>query len=66
VFDCQHQREVEVSIDDDVVIPESVRGLGKCPTCAGHENAIAVSGVEPKDGGRTLVLDSILMIPINA
>lgn len=64
IFDCKHERDLDVSIEDDVVVPGAVRGLGKCPACTGQEQAIPVSGVEPRDGGKTLVLDSILMIPI--
>jgi hypothetical protein len=64
VFDCKHEHDLEVSIDDDVIVPGTVRGLGKCPSCTGSGQAIPVSGVEPRDGGKTLVLDSILMIPI--
>ena len=64
IFDCTHELDVEVSIEDDVEIPPSVRGLGKCPDCTGEENVIAVSGVAPKPGGREVVLDSIMMIPI--
>lgn len=55
---------VDVSIDDDVEIPASVRGLGKCPACSGGENMIAVSGLAPKPGGKEVVLDSILMMPM--
>lgn len=64
VFDCKHEYDLEVSIDDDVVIPATVRGLGKCPSCTGSGKSVAVSGVEPQDGGKRLVLDSVLMIPI--
>jgi hypothetical protein len=64
VFACKHERDIEVSIDDDVEVPESVRGLGKCPDCTGQENLIAVSGVAPKPGGREVVLDSIMMMPV--
>jgi hypothetical protein len=63
VFDCKHERDVDVQIDDDVQIPEQVRGLGKCPDCAGYERSIAISGVAPGPGGSTLVLDTILMMP---
>jgi hypothetical protein len=66
VFDCQHEKDIDVSIDDDVEIPERVRGLGKCPDCRGKscEAMIAISGVAPKPGGREIVLDSIMMMPI--
>ena len=64
LFDCKHEMDVDVSIDDDVEIPEQVRGLGKCPSCAGQDNVIAISGVAPGPGGKTLVLDSILMMPM--
>jgi len=64
VFDCTHEKVIEVDVDDDVEIPASVRGLGKCPDCSGEENLIAVSGVAPKPGGQSVVLDSILMIPL--
>jgi hypothetical protein len=63
-FDCKHEMDIEVSVDKDVEIPESVRGLGKCPTCMGSDRMVAVSGVAPQPGGRPLVLDSILMMPI--
>ena len=63
-FDCQHEAEVDVSIDDDITIPEVVRGLGQCPECMGERHLIAVSGVAPQPGGQQLVLDSILMMPI--
>lgn len=64
VFDCKHETEIEVSVDDDVTIPESVRGLGQCPDCMGESKVVPVSGVAPQPGGKELVLDSILMIPI--
>ena len=64
VFDCKHEMEVDVSVDDDVEIPEQVRGLGKCPQCAGQQNPVPISGVAPGPGGKTLVLDSILMMPL--
>lgn len=54
---------MDVQIDDDVQIPEQVRGLGKCPDCAGYERSIAISGVAPGPGGSTLVLDTVLMMP---
>jgi len=64
LFDCKHEKDIDVDIDSDVEVPASVRGLGKCPDCMGEEKVIAVSGVAPKPGGREVVLDSILMIPI--
>lgn len=63
VFDCKHEKDVDVSVDDDVIIPASVRGLGKCPECKSETRVIAVSGVAPQPGG-TLIVDSILMMPI--
>lgn len=63
-FDCKHDLDIEVNIDDDVEIPAQVRGLGKCPRCTGEENAVPVSGVAPGPGGRRLVLDSIMMMPV--
>lgn len=63
-FECSHEMSVDVAIDGDVQVPEVVRGLGKCPGCTGEEHVIAVSGVAPQNGGEQLVLDSILMIPI--
>lgn len=64
VFDCKHEHDLEVEIDDDVIVPATVRGLGKCPSCTGSGEAVAVSGVQPQAGGKALVLDSVLMIPI--
>ena len=64
VFDCKHEKDVDVSIDHDIQVPNQVRGLGKCPECMGYENAIAVSGVAPQPGGNALVLDSIQMMPM--
>ena len=63
-FDCKHEKDIDVSIDDDVVVPASVRGLGKCPDCMTEENVIPISGVAPQPGGKELVLDSIMMMPI--
>ena len=63
IFDCKHEHDIEVSIEDDVEIPASVRGLGKCPQCTGGTDMIAISGVAPKPGGTQVVLDSILMMP---
>ncbi len=64
LFDCKHESVIDVSIDDDVEIPATVRGLGKCPQCRGEGNLIAVAGVAPKPGGREVALDSIMMMPI--
>jgi hypothetical protein len=64
IFDCKHELDIDISVDDDVEIPPSVHGLGKCPACTGETNVVPVSGVAPKPGGREVVLDSILMIPI--
>jgi hypothetical protein len=64
VFQCQHEIEIDVDVDDDVEIPASVPGLGPCPDCKGEPNAIPVSGVAPKPGGKEVVLDSILMISV--
>jgi hypothetical protein len=64
VFDCKHELDVDVSIDEDIEVPDQVRGLGKCPSCAGYERSIAISGVAPQAGGRRLVLDSIQMMPM--
>lgn len=63
-FDCGHTHEIDVDIDEDVRVPEQVRGLGKCPDCMTEEKIVPISGVAPGPGGRDLVLDSILMIPI--
>lgn len=56
---------VDVSVDDDVTVPDSVRGLGKCPDCTGRLNSIPVSGVAPQADGQHLILDSIMMMPID-
>lgn len=64
LFDCKHQTDIDVSIDDDVKIPELARGLGNCPDCMGEPRVIAVAGIAPQPGGREVVLDSILMVPI--
>lgn len=64
VFDCAHDKMIEVSVDEDTEIPASVRGLGKCPDCSGQANLIAVAGITPKPGGRDVVLDSIMMMPL--
>ena len=63
VFDCQHEADLDVSIDDDVEVPASVRGLGQCPSCMSEERVIPISGVAPQPGGR-VVVDSIMLIPI--
>lgn len=65
VFDCKHEQDLEVQIEDDVIIPASVRGLGKCPTCKGEVNSVPIAGVAPGADGRELVLDSILMMPVD-
>jgi hypothetical protein len=62
-FDCKHEREVELQIEDDVEIPASVRGLGQCPDCSGDLNLYPVGGIAPQPGGR-VVLDSIMMMPV--
>jgi len=62
VFDCGHDMDVDVEVDDDVQVPESVRGLGKCPSCTGKTNVIPVSGIAPAPGGKDVVLDTILML----
>lgn len=64
VFDCKHEQDIEIRIEDDVVIPGEVRGLGKCPECQGIEGMVPVTGVAPGPGGKHLVLDSILMMPV--
>lgn len=64
VFDCKHEQDIDVEVDPDVIVPESVRGLGKCPTCMGLDNIVPISGVVPQEGGRTVVLDSILLMPV--
>jgi hypothetical protein len=63
-FDCSHELDVEVAIDPDVEVPEVVRGLGKCPACSGEQNVVPVSGVAPQPGGKRLVVDSIMLMPI--
>jgi hypothetical protein len=63
VFDCRHETEISVRVDNDVAIPETVRGLGQCPDCMGENNLFAVPGIAPQPGGR-VALDSILMIPV--
>ena len=66
LFDCKHETVIEVQIDDDVIVPAQVRGLGQCPLCMGEESAVPVSGVAPQPGGKELVLDSIMLIPIGS
>lgn len=66
IFDCKHEREIEVSIESDVVIPPSIRGLGKCPECKGERETIAIAGVASQPGGERLVLDSVLMMPVES
>lgn len=63
-FDCGHQVSVDVSIDDDVIVPETVRGLGRCYACQGADNLVSISGVAPQPGGKQLVLDSIMLMPV--
>jgi hypothetical protein len=64
VFACKHELMIDVAVDDEVEIPPSVRGLGKCPDCRGEKGLIAVSGIAPKPGGEHVVLDSIMMMPV--
>ncbi|MDQ2744597.1 MAG: hypothetical protein M3Z66_20200 [Chloroflexota bacterium] len=64
LFDCKHEKDIEVRLDDDVVVPGTVRGIGKCPDCMEEDQLIAISGVAPGPGGRVLTLDSIMMIAI--
>ena len=64
VFDCKHEADLEVSIEDDVEIPESVRGLGRCQACTGEARVIPVSGIAPLPGGR-VVVDSIMRMPLD-
>jgi hypothetical protein len=66
LFDCKHETIIDVQIDDDVIVPALVRGLGQCPECMGEESAVPVSGVAPQTGGKALVLDSIMLIPIGS
>ena len=63
-FDCKHEADVEISIEDDVRIPESVRGLGQCPACMGEERIVTIPGVAPQPGGRELVLDSVMLMAV--
>ena len=62
-FDCTHEVNLDVSIDDDVEVPPVVRGLGQCAECSGEENLVPVSGVAPQAGGEKLIVDSIMLIP---
>lgn len=62
-FDCTHEVNLDVSLDDDVEVPPLVRGLGQCAECSGEENLVPVSGVAPQAGGEKLVVDSIMLIP---
>jgi hypothetical protein len=65
LFDgCKHVKVIDVDVDPDTEIPAQVRGLGLCPDCMEEENVVPVSGVAPKPGGKQVVLDSILMMPI--
>jgi hypothetical protein len=64
LFDCKHETDVEISIEDDVHIPERVRGLGQCPACMGEERVITIPGVAPQPGGRELVLDSVMVMAV--
>lgn len=62
-FDCKHTVEVQVRLDDDVGVPDEVRGLGKCADCMKEGRLIPISGVQPQSDGK-LVVDSIFMMPI--
>ena len=64
VFDCKHETRLEISIEDDVDIPSSVRGLGQCPACMGEERVITIPGVAPQPGGKELVLDSVMVMAV--
>jgi hypothetical protein len=61
---CKHEKVVDVDVDADAEIPELVRGLGRCPDCMDQERVVPVAGIAPKPGGKEVVVDSILMIPI--
>jgi hypothetical protein len=61
---CKHERVIDVSIEDDVKVPPQVRGLGLCPDCMEEDNVVPVAGIAPQPGGREVVVDSILMMPI--
>lgn len=63
VFDCRHERELSVQIENDVVIPDQVRGIGKCPQCRGGGEYYNVAGIAPQSGGKELVLDTIMIMP---
>jgi hypothetical protein len=62
-FDCSHEVDLDVDIDPDIEVPQTVRGLGKCAACSGEENLVPVSGVAPQPGGHALIVDSIMLIP---
>ncbi|MGI8827019.1 MAG: hypothetical protein ACR2JC_15525 [Chloroflexota bacterium] len=62
-FDCKHEVDLDVPIEDDVEIPACVRGLGKCPDCRDEGRLLPVAGVAPQPGGRILA-DSVMLIPI--
>jgi hypothetical protein len=65
LFDqCKHETQIVVDVDPDTVIPDQVRGLGRCPDCMHAEHVVPVAGIAPRPGGKEVVLDSILMIPI--
>lgn len=64
VFDCRHEVDIDVEVDDEVEIPSQVRGLGKCAACLGQDNLVPVSGVAPQPGGKRVVLDSIMLMPV--
>lgn len=63
-FDCGHVLEVRVRLDDDVTVPEQVRGLGKCGDCMKEDKLMPIPGIAPKANG-DLVLDSVFMMPID-
>jgi hypothetical protein len=65
LFDqCKHEKVIDVDVDADAEIPELVRGLGRCPDCMEGERIVAIAGIAPKPGGKEVVVDSILMMPI--
>ncbi|HZU13630.1 MAG TPA: hypothetical protein VFB58_12390 [Chloroflexota bacterium] len=61
-FDCSHEQRFDVSIEDDVRIPDRARGLGKCPACRGGGQWFPVAGVVPDPDGH-LTIDSIMIMP---
>lgn len=61
-FTCRHTAEVKVDIDDDVEVPDEVKGLGKCADCMNETNLMAIPGVQPQANGR-LLLESIFLMP---